>query len=192
MSDAVNDAYEDAVRNRVRTLNRPPSVVLCIAPLGLLGRMPPDRGGIKDDARAFERRQACAFRIPLIPANQRADFSFARVESLVAEIAGREIELLVIKRIVRNVHLAIHAFERSVRIEDCGSVVVNAGRAFFKQGSYERDLLILRHFAEALGGGSGNRFGKIEKRVVFALAEILCLEEFGQADDLRALSGSFL
>ena len=47
----------------------------------------------------------------------------------------------------------------------------------------------------ACGGGklfgarARNRLGQIEQSVIFALAEILRLKEFGQADDLRASSG---
>ncbi len=34
----------------------------------------------------------------------------------------------------------------------------------------------------------GNRFGQIEQRMIFSLAEILRLKKFGQADDFRAPS----
>ena len=43
--------------------------------------------------------------------------------------------------------------------------------------------------AQALASGTRNRLSQIEQRNIFPLAEILRLEKFGQADDLRALSG---
>ena len=42
---------------------------------------------------------------------------------------------------------------------------------------------------ELLAGGTGNRFSQVEQGVILALAEVLRLEEFGQADDLGAASG---
>jgi hypothetical protein len=43
---------------------------------------------------------------------------------------------------------------------------------------------------EFVGRGAGNLFSQVEQGMVFALAEVLCLEQFGNADDLRAASGS--
>ena len=42
---------------------------------------------------------------------------------------------------------------------------------------------------ELFAGVAGNGFSKVEEGVVFALAEILSLKQFGQTDDLRAASG---
>ena len=41
---------------------------------------------------------------------------------------------------------------------------------------------------ELLRAGAGDRLREIEQSGVFALAEILRLEEFGQADDIGALA----
>jgi hypothetical protein len=41
---------------------------------------------------------------------------------------------------------------------------------------------------ELLRGGPGDRLREIEQRRVFALAEILRLEELGQANDVGALA----
>src|SRR5579884_1367019 len=97
----------DAVRNRVRALNRAPGIVLGVAELGFLCRVPADRSGIKENLRALQGGEARSLRIPLVPANQRTDFSRLRVERAEAEIAGGEVKLFVIKRVVRNVHFAV-------------------------------------------------------------------------------------
>ena len=79
--------------------------------------------------------------------------------------------------------------ELAVGAEDGRGVVVDAGGAPLKQGSDERDLQLARDLAEALGRGTGNWLSQLEQRSVFALAEVLRLKEFGQADEFRALLG---
>src|SRR5262249_40658280 len=98
----------------MRALRGAPGIVLRVSPFGLLCGVPSDRRRIKNHARALERSEPRAFGIPLVPADERANFAFARVECLIAEIAGSEIKLLVIERIVGDVHLAIEALERSI------------------------------------------------------------------------------
>src|SRR5882762_3996133 len=87
--------------------------------------MPPDRRRIEQDLGAEQAGNACRLRVPLIPADQNANVgvagfpdaetSRALVIAIVGNvrISGREIELLVEKRIVGDVHLAIRAEKRS-------------------------------------------------------------------------------
>ncbi len=70
---AVHHAYENAVGNGMGALDGAPRVVLGRAELGFLLRMPADGRGIKQDARALQGGQPRAFRIPLVPADQRAN-----------------------------------------------------------------------------------------------------------------------
>src|SRR5260370_4016567 len=90
--------------------------------------VPDDRGGIEKNVRALQRGQACAFRIPLVPAHQRAHASIFRIKSLEAEIAGREVELFVVKRIVGDVHLAIDALESALGIKNRLAVLLETCR----------------------------------------------------------------
>ena len=76
----------------------------------LLGRVvgvPADGGGVEQQLGAGQRHQPRRFRIPLVPAHQHAEFAHRGVDRLEAEVAGREVELLVIRRIVGDVHLAV-------------------------------------------------------------------------------------
>src|SRR4029077_19128939 len=98
----------------------------------LFGRMPADRGGIKNNVRADEARKARTFGIPLVPAHEHPDAAKSSVEVRKAEIARSEIKFLVIERIVRNVHLAIFSEERSVGVQNHGRIVVDAGGATLK------------------------------------------------------------
>ena len=64
-----------AVGDGVRALDGFPRAVLAFAVFFFLARMPADGGRIKKDLRALHRGQPRGFGIPLVPANQHADFS---------------------------------------------------------------------------------------------------------------------
>src|SRR5215470_13753727 len=133
MTHAVRRCDIATVRDCVTALNRFPGVVLRRAEFFFLARMPADRRWIKNNLRAAQRRQPRRFRIPLVPANAHAELAALCVPRLKAEITRREIKFLVIKRIVRNVHLTIFPKKFSVRVDDRGGVVINAGHAFFEK-----------------------------------------------------------
>src|SRR5207237_914017 len=107
---------------------------------------------------------------------ERADPSCRSVEGFESEVAGGEIKLFVIKGIVRDVHLAINAALRAVGIEDDGRVVINTGRALLKQRCNQHNFILAGRGGKLLRCWTGNRFGKIKERSVFALTEILCLK----------------
>src|SRR4051794_18884474 len=114
VADAIHRGDVAAIRDRVTALHRFPARVLRLAVFLLLGGMPADRGGIKDQLRTAQRGQARSFRIPLIPANAHSDVSLLRRPGFESEIAGREVKLLVERRVIRDVHLAIFAEELAV------------------------------------------------------------------------------
>ena len=111
VADAIHHSDINAVGDGMPALHGAPGIVLRRAELLLLRRMPADRGRIKQYLCALERRQSRALGIPLVPADQRADPACLRVEGAEAEIARGEVELLVIKRIVGDMHLAVDAFD---------------------------------------------------------------------------------
>ena len=117
-ADAIHHADINAVRDRVRALDGAPGIMLRLSELGLLRGMPSDGCRIKENAGSLQRGEARAFGIPLIPADERAEFSGGGVEGLEAEIAGSEIKLFVVERIVGNVHLAVDAAQRAVGIAE--------------------------------------------------------------------------
>ena len=87
--------------------------------------------------REYSRRAGWTSRapsgIPLVPADQHADAAVARVEIGEAQIARREIELLVVERIVGDVHLAVDAQQRAVGVEHGGRVVIQPGGAALEE-----------------------------------------------------------
>ena len=106
-----------------------------------------------------------------------------------AEVAGGEVELFVVERVVGDVHLAVDAAERTIGVEDGGGVVVDAQSALFEERCNQDDAVLPGGGGEFLSGRAGDGLGQVEQGVVFALAEVLGLEKLGQADDLRAFGG---
>ena len=121
------------------------------------------------------------------------DKNLQRAIDKVHQASARgEVILFVVKRIVGNMHLAIEPAERTIGIEDCGCIVVHAGRAPLKQRRDEDDVKLLRQSGEPRCDRARNRLRQIEQAGIFTLAEILGLEEFRQADNLHAPGGGLM
>ena len=128
---------------------------LRLAELGLLGGVPADRRGVEEDLGALQGRQPGGLGIPLVPANERADPGVRGLERLEAQVAGREVILLVIERVVGNVHLAVAAAERAVGVEDDRRVVVDPGRAALEDRADHDHARLARDRASASVVGPG-------------------------------------
>ncbi len=146
---------------------------------------PADGRGIEDHFGPGQRRQPRGLRVPLVPADAHADATETRVERPKAQVAGSEIKLLVVQRIVRDVHLAVHAGGRAVGVQHHGRVVIQARGAAFEQRADHDHAVTLCGFAQRNAGGAGNRFRLVEAGVVLALARILSGEQLLQTDDVR-------
>src|SRR5438874_10936039 len=129
VADAICHCDVAPIRNGVATLNGFPRRMLRFAKLLLLARMPADSRRIKNILRTAQCSQPRCFGIPLVPAVADSDFAVPGVPRLEPKVAGGEIKFLVIERIVWNVHLAVLAEQLTVRVDDRGSVVINARAA---------------------------------------------------------------
>src|SRR5882672_7462301 len=189
---AIHRRDPAAVRDGVAPLDRAPGIDLRRAVLGLLARVPADRRGIAQQVRALQRGEPGGLRIPLVPAHERPDRSHAGVEGAEAQIARREIELLVIGRVVGDVHLAVDPLQRAVGLDDRRRVVVQPRRATLEQRRDHHDARRARDLAERLGTGAGDWLGQIEERVIFALADVQRAEQLGETNQRCALRGGGL
>ncbi len=108
----------------------------------------------------------------------------AGLDGLPAQVPGREVELLVVERVVGDVHLPVDAGETAVDVVHGRGVVVEPGRAALEDRADDHDLQLLGQEAEGVGGRSRHRLGQREVRVVLGLAEVLAAEELGERDDL--------
>src|SRR5205085_3233527 len=104
-------------------------VMLCLAILLLLRRVPSDGGGVKQHLRAVQGGEARPLGIPLVPTNQSADLAELRFAGAEAQIAGSEIKLFVIERIVGNMHLAVYALDPAIGPQRHRCVVIDARSA---------------------------------------------------------------
>ena len=157
----------------MRTLDGPPGIELGRAELRLFGGMPADGRGIEKNIRAAQARQARAFGIPLVPADQHTDSAVPRIEIRKTQVAGREIELLVVERIVRNVHLAVKPEQRAIGVEHRRRVVIEPGGAALEDRRDDDHAQLASELAERLGCRAGNRLSQIEALGIFFAAEIL-------------------
>src|SRR5207244_10304700 len=123
------------------------------------------------------------------PANQRADTAETCVKSPESQIARREVVLLVIEWIVRNVHLAIEATQRAIGIQDDRRIMVDAGRPALEQRRDQHGTGFARHLGQPFAAGTGDRLCQIEEAGVLTLTEIGGPEELLQANDLGSRLG---
>ena len=191
--DAVDRGDIATVGNRVRALDELPCAVLVDAVFSFLRRMPADGGRVENDFRALHGGEAGRLGIPLIPADEHADAPEFRIPGAEAGVAGGEVKLLVEKRIIRDVHLAVDAEHRAIGINDDRGVMIKSGGAFLEKRRDHDNAVFFGQLAEGDGAGPiGNRLGKAEIGVVLALAKILRAKHFLGADDLRAAFGRLL
>src|SRR6266487_2826135 len=120
VADAIGDSDVAAIGHGVASLDELPRLVLVGAVCRFFTRMPADGSRVEKNLRPLQRRQPRALRIPLVPANQHADLAVAGLPRAETQITGREIKLLVVKRIVRDVHLPVRAEQRTVCVNDGG------------------------------------------------------------------------
>src|SRR5215813_9597950 len=119
--------------------------------------MPADRGRVEQNLRPGERRQPRRLRIPLIPTDADAGAGVMSVERFESQVARSEIELFIIERVVRYVHLAVNAGQMAVGVYHHGGVVIKPWRAAFKQRLDDDVAVRGGQSAERVGARPQNR-----------------------------------
>ena len=135
--------------------------------------------------------QSRRFGIPLIPANQYAEASDGRRDGGKAQVAGREIELFVIGRVIGDVHLAILPCDSAVPLQHDGRIVVKPGSALLEEGEHQHDAGFAGDGAEEIGTRSRDGLCPVEHLHVFRLAEIKPVVQFLEYDQFGTASGGF-
>src|SRR6185437_3314021 len=182
---AVASCQRQAVGDRVPALHGDPGIALAVL-LGLrIGRIPTDSGWVQQDFGSGQRHQSRRFGIPLVPAHQYAELAERSLYGIESEIARREVELLIIRRIVRDVHLAIDARDLGRAIEDGRGVVIQPGRAALEDRCDDHQLQLFREPADARARFARDRFGAVELAHVLVLAEVRTVVQLLQKHQLR-------
>src|SRR5690606_14226425 len=105
------------------------------------------------------------------------------------EVAGREVELFVVTRIVRDVHLAVLAGVSAPAVEHRGRVVIKPGRAALEQARDDRYVELRSEPREAFRSRTGNGLGEREVRRILVLTEVARAEQLRQRDEPGAAPG---
>src|SRR3984893_13308025 len=203
VSNTIRRRDVHPVRDRVSALRRAPRVDLRFTVLCFLRWMPADRRRIKENFGAEEACDASSLRVPLIPADQNADVGVPRFPD--AESAGAlmiavvgdvrvtrsEVELLVEERVVRDVHLAVRAEETAIGVNHGGGGAIDASCLPLEDWYDNYHLELARQLLHALHRRPVDRLRQIEALVLLGFAEVRCVEQLLEADDLRALHSRF-
>lgn len=158
-----------------------------------------DVGGFIADGRRVDQNlcplqghQARCLWIPLVPADQHTQATHTRVDGTEAEVARSKVKLLVVGRIVGDVHLAILARDGSVALYHHGRVVIETCRAALKERRDDDDAQTPGQFTIKLSRWAGDRLRQVEVGYVLRLAEVERVVQLLQYDELRPLLGQLL
>ena len=108
------------------------------------------------------------------------------------KVARREVELFVVSRIIRNMHLAVLAGNASVLVEHYSGVVVKSGSTTFEKAGNQNNSTFLGHIAKEFSGRTWYWFCQVEIICRFHLAEIQAIVQFLKHNEFRTINGSFL
>src|SRR5207245_606811 len=134
----------------------------------------------------------CAFGIPLVPAHQRSNPSDPRVERAETQVARGEVELLVIRGIVGDVHLTVDPYHTAVGVDHGHAVVVQPGCTPLEHRREDDHPRALGRPPQGLGGRPRHGRSEVEQRGVLVLREVERAEQLRQTDQPRAGRGRFL
>ena len=73
------------------------------------------------------------------------------VEGFETEVSWGEVKLLVVKGVVGDMHLAISTSQGAISLNDCGSVVIEAGGAAFEEACDDYDFFFFGDLSEQVG-----------------------------------------
>ena len=131
-----------------------------------------DGCGIDEDLSSLQGHETGCLGIPLIPANHDAQTTYRGLNGMETEIARGEVELLVIGRIIGDVHLAIDACDGAILLKHHCCIVVQACCTMLKERGDDHHAKLLGKFTIEFGRGARDRFCKVEVVDILHLTEI--------------------
>ena len=177
------------VGHGMSALHRLPGRALALLLVGRVVRVEPDGCGVDEQLGTLQGHQACGLRIPLVPADEHAQPSHTGVYRVEAQVAGGEVELLVVAGVVGNVHFPVGAGYVAVLVEYDSRVVVESQSSPLKQRGDNDHAQPSGQCTEEVGGGSRYGLCLVEHADVFRLTEVQPVVQLLQHHQFGALSG---
>ena len=184
---AVDSNDREAVGDGMTSLNGLPSTELALLLFVGVTALPTDGGGVDEKFGTLQRHETGSFGVPLVPTNLYAEATDRGLDRVEAQVAWREVELLVVGRVIGDVHLAIGASDASILLEHHRSVVVKASCTTVKETGDQYDAAFAGDVAIELGAGAWNRLGQIEVVGIFDLTEVERVVQLLQHDQFCTL-----
>ena len=113
--------------------DRLPGLTLALLFLGGVVVGIADGSGVDEHIGPLKCHQTGCLGVPLVPADHHAQTAHAGVDRMETEVAGGEVEFLVVGGVVGDVHLAVDARYRTVALKDDGGIVVESWRTTLEE-----------------------------------------------------------
>ena len=186
----VDADHRQAVGDGVGALADDPGLALTLLLLPGVGRVEADGGGVDEEIGPGQGHQPCRFRVPLVPADQQPELADGGGDGGEAEIAGGEVELLMIAGVVGDMHLAVLAGDGAVPLQHHRGVVGQPRRPRLEQAQDQDDAEFAGQRREVFRRRPGDGFGQVEVAGLLGLAEVEPGVQLLQHHQLGAASGS--
>ena len=167
------------------THDRLPGATLTLLLLGrVLGGIA-DGSGVDEQLGTLKGHETRCLGVPLVPADEHAQATDTGLDGVETEVAGGEVELLVVARVVGDVHLTVLARYGAVALDDDSRVMVEAGGTTLEERGDDDHTVALRQLAVDLRRGTGNGLGKVELVHILRLTEVQRVVQLLQDNELR-------
>ena len=178
----------ESVGNSMTTHYGGPRLTLTLLFVGGVVRVEAYCRRIDKQLGTLKCHKTCCLGVPLVPAYKDAKTSYAGVNGLETEVARGEVELLVVGRIVGDMHLTILAGNATIALKDDSGIMVQSCSTTLEERGDEDYIMLTCQRAVELCGRSGNRLGKVKATYVLNIAEIQRVVKLLEHHKFRTLS----
>ena len=186
MAHTVDGNQRKAVGHGMTALHGGPCLALPLLFVGSVAALIADGCGVDQQFGSLQRHQPGSLRIPLVPADEHAQTAHRGLYGGEAQVAGGEIEFLVVGRVVGDVHLAILAGNAAVALQHHRGVVIQSRCAPLEQRGDDDHIQPLGQLAEEGGRLTGYRLCQVEVVHILHLTEVERVVQFLQHNQFGA------
>ena len=145
-----------------------------------IGTLITDGCGIDEQIGSLQGHEPCSLGVPLVPAYLYTQEAHAGGNGMEAKVAGSEVELLIVSRVIGDVHLTVTACHGSVLLKDDSRVVVKACCAFLEQTGHQHHSVFPSQGSIEVRGRAGDGDSQLEVVGALHLAEVEAVMQFLQ------------